>query len=387
MQRLILTLKSVAVPEHLPHNQYSVTAAINRNGTVDERYAYSPYGETTVLNSGYVQKNNNLSTIDNEYTYTGRRLDPSGLMYFRARYYDPGLGQFISRDPLGYVDGMSLYRGYFAPGGVDPWGLQEQGNGVSTFALPNGLGTIKFELTEYETKGFNYKFSDVNGATSFQELKEPRKTLTKAELASTKPLGFQVPVSAVSMKASINLPTANCYYWSQYRKNEDRFIYGSGDQEKNLLVNRDASKWGGDQIFTPHPYFKNVSRANRFENNDRTAVLNDYPGVYLNLGRNLEGATISGDNDKTPGGQRQLHIDYWQEKLDSLQPIVKGRKHKYSSCTHFQTYLVHTNGNPIGYVEWSRCIEWSLVNGKAVHKTVLGSPKWVSGTDKSVYGK
>jgi len=47
-------------------------------------------------------------------------------MYFRARYYDPQLGEFISRDPLGYVDGMSLYRGYFAPGAVDPFGLQEQ---------------------------------------------------------------------------------------------------------------------------------------------------------------------------------------------------------------------------------------------------------------------
>ena len=70
-------------------NQYSVTAAINRNGTVDERYAYSPYGETTVLNSGYMQKNNNLSTIDNEYTYTGRRLDPSGLMYFCLLYTSP----------------------------------------------------------------------------------------------------------------------------------------------------------------------------------------------------------------------------------------------------------------------------------------------------------
>ena len=124
MQRLILTLKSVAVPEHLPHNQYSVTAVINRNGTVDERYAYSPYGETTVLNSGYVQNNNNLSTIDNEYTYTGRRLDPSGLMYFRARYYSPQLGQFISRDPLGYVDGMSQYRAYFVPEATDPWGLE-----------------------------------------------------------------------------------------------------------------------------------------------------------------------------------------------------------------------------------------------------------------------
>ena len=124
MQRLILTLKSVAVPEHLPHNQYSVTAAINRNGTVDERYAYSPYGETTVLNSGYVQNNNNLSTIDNEYTYTGRRLDPSGLMYFRARYYDPQTGQFISRDPLGYVDGMSQYRAYFVPAAMDPSGSE-----------------------------------------------------------------------------------------------------------------------------------------------------------------------------------------------------------------------------------------------------------------------
>ena len=43
-------------------------------------------------------------------------------MYFRARYYNAQLGQFISRDPLGYVDGMSQYRGYFVPGGVDPEG-------------------------------------------------------------------------------------------------------------------------------------------------------------------------------------------------------------------------------------------------------------------------
>ena len=43
-------------------------------------------------------------------------------MYFRARYYDPQTGEFISRDPLGYVDGMSQYRAYFVPGGVDPLG-------------------------------------------------------------------------------------------------------------------------------------------------------------------------------------------------------------------------------------------------------------------------
>ncbi len=44
-------------------------------------------------------------------------------VYKRARYYDPATGEFISRDPLEYVDGMSLYRGYFVPGAVDPFGL------------------------------------------------------------------------------------------------------------------------------------------------------------------------------------------------------------------------------------------------------------------------
>jgi hypothetical protein len=37
----------------------------------------------------------------------------------RARYYDPSTAEFTSRDPLEYVDGVSLYRGYFLPTGID----------------------------------------------------------------------------------------------------------------------------------------------------------------------------------------------------------------------------------------------------------------------------
>lgn len=44
------------------------------------------------------------------------------LYYFRARMYSAQLGRFISRDPFGYVDGMSLYRAYFVPEGIDPSG-------------------------------------------------------------------------------------------------------------------------------------------------------------------------------------------------------------------------------------------------------------------------
>ena len=75
-------------------------------------------------NSSYCPSLGEETKYSNPYTYTGRRADEElGLLYFRARYYDPQTGEFISRDPLGYVDGMSQYRGYFVPGATDPSGL------------------------------------------------------------------------------------------------------------------------------------------------------------------------------------------------------------------------------------------------------------------------
>ena len=66
------------------------------------------------------------SDVENPYTFTGRRLDlESGLMQYRYRYYDPGLGRFVGRDPLGYLDIMSLYHYVHAATKVDPMGLDE----------------------------------------------------------------------------------------------------------------------------------------------------------------------------------------------------------------------------------------------------------------------
>ena len=54
-----------------------------------------------------------------------QRVAPNvALLLIRARYYDPMTGEFTSRDPLEYVDGMSLYRAYFVPNGTDPFGFQ-----------------------------------------------------------------------------------------------------------------------------------------------------------------------------------------------------------------------------------------------------------------------
>jgi len=60
------------------------------------------------------------------YAFTGREWDPeTGLYYYRARYYDPKVGRFISEDPIGFFGGVNFYS--YAGGGPtnfrDPFGL------------------------------------------------------------------------------------------------------------------------------------------------------------------------------------------------------------------------------------------------------------------------
>jgi RHS repeat-associated protein len=87
-----------------------VAAITDKNGAVVERYNYSPYGEATILDAAGTTVLG-ASTIANPWTFTGRRLDAeTGLMYYRARYYDAVLGRFVGRDPLEYVDGLNLYQ-------------------------------------------------------------------------------------------------------------------------------------------------------------------------------------------------------------------------------------------------------------------------------------
>ena len=69
-------------------------------------------------------------SAESRFAFTGRDLDPeSDLYHYRARYYDPATGQFISADPIGFEAGDgNLYR-YVGNGpidGTDPSGLKVQ---------------------------------------------------------------------------------------------------------------------------------------------------------------------------------------------------------------------------------------------------------------------
>ena len=79
----------------------STLALTDDTGTVQTSYRYDPYGSTNIMGQS-----------PNTFTYTGREFDSeSGLYYYRARYYDPITGLFLSEDPIGFAGrDVNLYR-------------------------------------------------------------------------------------------------------------------------------------------------------------------------------------------------------------------------------------------------------------------------------------
>ena len=71
-------------------NDHGDVVGLTANGEVKADYTYSAYGELIAGES---------NGINNPIRYAGEYTDEeSGLIYLRARYYDPGLGRFISED-------------------------------------------------------------------------------------------------------------------------------------------------------------------------------------------------------------------------------------------------------------------------------------------------
>ncbi|OGX08601.1 MAG: hypothetical protein A2Z88_01515 [Omnitrophica WOR_2 bacterium GWA2_47_8] len=78
----------------------SITDLISTSGAVVESYDYDVYGLVS-----------QVSSVGNPFLFTGRRLDSeSGIYYYRARMYDPVIGRFLQRDPIGYYDSMNLFE-------------------------------------------------------------------------------------------------------------------------------------------------------------------------------------------------------------------------------------------------------------------------------------
>jgi RHS repeat-associated protein len=78
----------------------SITSLTNPGGAIANTYTYDSFGNAT----------NFTGTLANPFRYAARESDSeTGLYYYRARYYDPTSGRFISEDPIKFKGGINFY--------------------------------------------------------------------------------------------------------------------------------------------------------------------------------------------------------------------------------------------------------------------------------------
>jgi RHS repeat-associated protein len=94
----------------------SIREMTSGSSALQAQYDYDSYGQRTKLSGA----------LDVDFGYTGHYFDaPSGLNLTLYRAYNPALGRWLSRDPIGEAGGVNLY-GYVENGPLnksDPLGL------------------------------------------------------------------------------------------------------------------------------------------------------------------------------------------------------------------------------------------------------------------------
>ncbi len=101
----------------------STQAITNGSGAVVEQIRYMPYGE---LRGRWNGAGNPIAGPTGDQVgldYTGHERDAnSGLIYAKARFYDPLLGTFLTPDPVGEFTSPYAYAGWDPVNGNDPTG-------------------------------------------------------------------------------------------------------------------------------------------------------------------------------------------------------------------------------------------------------------------------
>jgi RHS repeat-associated protein len=157
IDHILESVDSVGTKQHFADALGSVTRITDNTGTRYKLMVYDSYGnmrsDTGSVQADYV-------------SYTGREAERDlGIYYYRARYYDPMTGRFMSRDPIGFSAGdVNLYRyinnsptNLIDPIGLFGAGLNAGGEyyGHSDF-YGNGLFWYNAEDVDPNTSPWNY---------------------------------------------------------------------------------------------------------------------------------------------------------------------------------------------------------------------------------------
>ena len=135
---LLYEVTETATNSYLRYYHYdyrgSTVALTDHESRVTDWFEYSAYGTLTYR----------TGNTDTPFLYNGRfgvQTDHNGLLYMRARYYNPYICRFINPDPIGFAGGLNWYA--FADGNpvmyVDPEGHLAW---FVTAGIGSGIGAI-----------------------------------------------------------------------------------------------------------------------------------------------------------------------------------------------------------------------------------------------------
>ena len=107
----------------------SVRNILNNVGTIVDTIDYDSFG--SILSESFSQQ------FGDRYKFTAREWDSQlGLYYYRARFYSPTTGRFISEDPISFAGGqvnLNAYVGSNPTAYIDPFGLLAEEATVLSF--------------------------------------------------------------------------------------------------------------------------------------------------------------------------------------------------------------------------------------------------------------
>jgi len=113
----------------------SVREMFGSTGTVVARYDYDPYGRSTTV----------LGSTPTDFNFTGLyRHSKSNLDLATYRAYDPDLGRWLSRDPMGEEGGLNLYsyEGNDPLNDIDPLGLLNPTKAITSLLNAANAGRL-----------------------------------------------------------------------------------------------------------------------------------------------------------------------------------------------------------------------------------------------------
>lgn len=197
----------------------SIIAMSDDQGRVVARYAYDGFGNPLTRTDG----------TDNPYLFNAREWEPElGLYYYRARYYDPAIGRFLTPDPLAgrITDPLDLNPYVFASNNPvrfkDPLGLSSEENDVDWLNEHHDVDMENFEyemelLYEHDYLKWRMKTPDPRYSTpeAFNKLRSQLRALeaemAEAGIAPPKPLRAKakpVPIAEPSINDGTTIKPA-----------------------------------------------------------------------------------------------------------------------------------------------------------------------------------